>query len=47
MLYKVLSLHHEEENALFFSVQRPSRRLREQRWCNSRTPDGETVEQSW
>ena len=27
MLYKVLSLHHEEENALFFSVQRPSRRL--------------------
>ena len=27
MIYKVLSLHHEEENALFFSVQRPSRRL--------------------
>ena len=27
MLYKVLSLNHEEENALFFSVQRPSRRL--------------------
>ena len=27
MLYKVLSLHHEEENALFFSVQWPSRRL--------------------
>ena len=27
MLYKVLSLHHEEENALFFSVQRPSRRI--------------------
>ena len=27
MLYKVLSLHHEDENALFFSVQRPSRRL--------------------
>ena len=27
MLYKVLSLHHEEEDALFFSVQRPSRRL--------------------
>ena len=27
MLYRVLSLHHEEENALFFSVQRPSRRL--------------------
>ena len=27
MLYKVLSLRYEEENALFFSVQRPSRRL--------------------
>ena len=27
MLYKVLSLHDQEENALFFSVQRPSRRL--------------------
>ena len=27
MLCKVLSLHHEEENALFFSVQRLSRRL--------------------
>ena len=27
MLYKVLSLHHEEENALLFSAQRPLRRL--------------------
>ena len=27
MLYNVLSLHQEEENALFLSAQRPSRRL--------------------
>ena len=27
MLYKVLSVHHKEENALFFSMQRPLRRL--------------------
>ena len=27
MRYKVSSLHHEEENALLFSAQRPSRRL--------------------
>ena len=27
MLYKVLSLHHEEENALFFSVRKPWHRL--------------------
>ena len=27
MRYKVLSLHHEEENALLFSAQRPSRRF--------------------
>ena len=27
MLYKFLSLHHEEENALFFSAKGPSHRL--------------------
>ena len=27
MLYKALSYHHEEENALFFPAQRPSRKL--------------------
>ena len=27
MLYKVVSLHHEEENALFFSLQKPWHRL--------------------
>ena len=27
MLYKVLSLYHWEENVLFFSAWRPSRRL--------------------
>ena len=27
MLYKVLLLHQEEDNALFFSAQRPSGRL--------------------